>query len=221
MAKSNKDIVALLRSKLDVSAVVKANVTQSFDQLAAVLQNLTNEYNAQAGEPLFRFEKLSHNVLQLTADADTLVFMLYSDMFQFDRDHDVWKTDYMAEDPSRGFSGIISIYNFVTSSIKYNRDEDVGYLVARVFVNKERMYFVEGKRQRGTGHTSFGKRQIGEAEWRKIVETALRYSIEFDQLAPPYEHVIAMNVAMLNQNVVNTKYKANKRLGFTFRCDDV
>ena len=50
---------------------------------------------------------------------------------------------------------MINIYNFLADSFKYNRLNDVGYLVGRVFLNKDLHYFVEGKRQLGFLYNDF------------------------------------------------------------------
>ena len=44
---------------------------------------------------------------------------------------------------------MINIYNFLSDSFVYDRERDLGYLVARVFLNKEGHFFVQGKKQLG------------------------------------------------------------------------
>ena len=55
------------------------------------------------------------------------------------------KQKYVKEDKMRSFCGVIHVYNFLNDSFKYNRLNDVGNLVARIFVNKDKHFFVEGE----------------------------------------------------------------------------
>ena len=59
----------------------------------------------------------------------------------------IWTTKYVQKDELNSYSGIINIYNFLTDSFKYDRIDDLGYLVGRLFINRHSHYFVEGKRQ--------------------------------------------------------------------------
>ena len=68
---------------------------------------------------------------------DVLFFSMHSNIFEFDRDHSVWKLSYVEEDKMRSYCGIINVYNFLSDSFKYNRFDDLGYLIGRIFVNKD------------------------------------------------------------------------------------
>ncbi|MDQ3073059.1 MAG: hypothetical protein M3Q97_07355, partial [Bacteroidota bacterium] len=83
----------------------------------------------------------------LKFSGDTLYFMMHTNVFNFPPEHAIHRTDYVREDPLRAYCGMIMIYDFLSDSIKYNRLNDIGYLIARVFVNKEGHFFVQGKRQ--------------------------------------------------------------------------
>ena len=43
-------------------------------------------------------------------------------------------TSYVKEDKNRSYCGVIHLYNFLADSFKYNRLNDVGYLIGRVFI---------------------------------------------------------------------------------------
>jgi hypothetical protein len=43
-----------------------------------------------------------------------------------------------------GYFGVVNVYNFLSDSFRYNRERDLGYLVARIFLNKEGHFFVQG-----------------------------------------------------------------------------
>ena len=91
---------------------------------------------------------------------DILLFMMHTNVFEFSRDHQVMKTPYVREDTRRSYCGVIHIYNFLADSFAYQRDNDLGYMIGRVFVNLERHYFIEGKRELGMLYTNFNTSEI-------------------------------------------------------------
>ena len=71
-------------------------------------------------------------------------FHMESNVITFNEDFPMMPSPYISTDPSRKYFGQITIYNFLSDSIKYNRLEDPGYLVARLLLNNENHFFVEG-----------------------------------------------------------------------------
>ena len=121
----------------------------------------------------------------------------------------------------RSYCGVINIYNFLADSFKYNRINDLGYLVARIFINKDKHFIVEGKRQSDEVVKDFAIDTISPGVIRQIVETAIQYSIEFDLLMPVYDQVKVATVDQMRQKMSHSKMVTGKRLGFTFNSDDV
>ncbi len=216
MEKTNlrDSILATLKNK----SVTKQNIYNititEFDRLKTVLTYMADEYNAQlTGHQELELQMIDHGsyVIQLKIAGDMLVFVMHTNVFQFDRDHEIWKKPYVVENPMRTYSGVVSIYNFLADSFRYDRDEDPGYLIARVFINQERAFFVEGKRQRRMGVNNFGTSSIDADAWQKIVETAIRYAINFDLLVPPYESVNIISLTQMKNEIMNSKIKTGKR----------
>ncbi len=150
---------------------------------------------------------------------DILVFFMHTNVFEFDQSHGMWNTSYLKEDELRAFCGMINVYNFLADSFKYNRVNDVGYLVARLFVNKEHHYFVEGKRQLGFLYNDFVNEIITNEKIRKIIESSILYSMDFDLLTPPYDAMKEVSVHDVIQVTNAMNIKTGKRLGFKFQAD--
>ena len=147
--------------------------------------------------------------------------MMHTNVFEIPRDHFVNKSSYVKEDKDRAYCGIINIYNFLSDSFKYNRADDLGYLIARLFVNKEKYFFVEGKRQLGFVYSNFGKKAIDKSSLLNIIQTAILYAMEFDLLVPPYDHAKIASVAQMNKKIQSSIIQTGKRLGFQFNSDDI
>lgn len=215
-------IVQLVAPKALLRQQVEAAMAQQFQSLCSLLEALAQEYRELLPQSVaVKFERPAAHVAIFTIDADVLVFAQHTDVFQFDRDHPVWQTPYVKASKDRSFVGVVNVYNFLSDSLKYDRDEDGGYLVARIFVNAENAFFVEGKRQRGVGVEHYGGQTLDEVCWRRFVETAIKYVAEFDLLVPPYEAVKITDYAHLKMAILTSKTKTAKRMGFSFNADDV
>ena len=129
------------------------------------------------------------------------------------------KLPYIKEDKERSFSGMINIYNFLTDSFDYNRDYDIGYLIGRLFVNKEMHYFVEGKREVGLLYSSFNTSIINKESITSIILSSMEYANNFDLLTPPFDEVKEITVGEIKQNTAAKRFVTAKRLGFEFQQD--
>ncbi|MCT4638014.1 MAG: hypothetical protein N4A72_09915 [Bacteroidales bacterium] len=152
---------------------------------------------------------------------ELLIFNMHSNIFEFDRDHQIWKLSYLKEDNLRSYCGVINIYNFLADSFKHNRLEDLGYLVARIFINNDMHFFVEGKRQLGFLYNNFGTDTLTKDKMEQVIASALNYTLEFDLLVPQYDTVKIANVAQINEKIETSKIATGKRLGYKFLADDI
>jgi hypothetical protein len=218
-------VVNTLRDKSVLKQRVFDNTATAFILVKDILKNLAKEVNGNLTgvDPRVRMEYTDRSNFdaQLKVAADILLFSMHSNIFQFDREHPAWKTAYIQKNKYNAYSGIINIYNFLADSFKYSRLEDLGYLIARIFINHENQYFVEGKRQMGMLFTNFGNEEFSRESLQKIVYTSINYSLEFDLLVPPYDAVKIASVGQAESKIQQTRLITGKRLGFQFNSDDV
>ena len=158
---------------------------------------------------------------QLQVANDLLIFQMHTDVFEFDANHIIWQNPYVQADKANSYCGVINIYNFLSDSFKFNRNADEGYLIGRVFINRERCYFVEGKRQTSLKAMGFGKGEIDRTALLGILESAICYAINFDLLLPPYEDNKRVTVDQFNTKMDNSKFVTGKRLGYEFNVEDI
>lgn len=224
-SKPKEIIVSTLLEKSGMKQEVYDKTFETFCHIKTVLHELSTELNSdlKSNEKRIRLEFRDRGKFEaeIRVAGDILIFSMHSNVFEFDRDHSVWKLPYVQANKLNSYCGMINIYNFLTDSFKYNRNEDLGYLIGRIFVNRESHYFVEGKRQMGFLYNNFGQAVISKEAIRKIIETAILYSLEFDLLVPPYDMVKIASVAQMNTKIESSKLQTGKRLGFKFNSDDV
>lgn len=156
---------------------------------------------------------------ELKVAGDTIIFHMHTNVFKLDQSHSLWRTSYLEEDEMRGYFGVINVYNFLSDSFKFNRDRDLGYLVARLFLNKENHFMAQGKRQLGFLYNDLAGNVLDPARLREVLHSIILYVIEFDLLAPPYDQVNQVTVSEMNELNANMQISTGKRLGFRFHAD--
>lgn len=216
-------IVKLMKEKVALKQTVAERTEEGFVLLKRMLRDLYSDLQGEVKRigkniPLEYKDRGDYRV-DFTLGDDYLVFQLHTNVFTFEGSHEVWKTSYVRDDASRSFVGKILVYNFLTESMTYNRPNDLGYLIARIFINKENHYFVEGKRQLGFLYNDFSSLEFNEEAVRKLLESAILYSLDFDPFTPPYDQVIQVTVGEIQETEVQAKIATGKRLGFRFQTD--
>lgn len=221
---SKKQIIDVLKHK----ASLKQSV---FRKTIDVFNDFKNEAEKLAEELKNDMDKIDETVVvefQVKGDfefhikfgGDILVFFMHTNVFEFPKNHNIWNNSYVKEDELRAFCGMINVYNFLADSLKYNRVNDIGYLVGRFFVNNDLHYFVEGKKQMGILFNDFINEAITPKKIRSIIESAILYSLDFDLLTPPYNNMREVSVMDIIEVTNAMKIKTGKRLGFKFQADN-
>lgn len=224
---SDKEVLILekIKKKSILKQKVYSNTYKVFNDLKSLLSEIEVDYNKKIEKDVikapFKYKEISNFQCELKVAGDLMLFQMHSNIFEFDRDHGVWKISYVQNNDMATFSGIINIYNFLADSFKYKRYNDLGYLVGRIFINKDFHYFVEGKRQMGFLYNDFGNAVINKEKLKEIVDTAIAYSLDFDLLVPPYDNMKVISVEQIEEKRQNAHIKTGKRLGFGFNADDV
>ena len=220
-----QDIINTIKEKSVLKQKVYDYTFESFGIVKEILKDMAGDVNGNLGniDPRVKLEYTDRSSFdaQLKVAGDILFFSMHSNIFQFDREHPAWKTPYIQKNKFNAYSGIINIYNFLFDSIKYSRQDDLGYLIARIFINHEKQYFVEGKRQMGMLFSNYGNEEITKKSLEIIISTAIQYALEFDLLVPPYDTVKIATVGQAEAKIQHSRVITGKRLGFQFNSDDV
>ena len=219
----NDEILNKLLTKSVTKQRVYQNTFEMFQLLKQNAKELSSEYKKELiknkNNIAFEYTDKGDFNAELKFAGDMLIMTMHTNVFEFPREHSILKSSYVTEDPMRGYCGVIYLYNFLADSFKYNRQDDLGYLVARIFINKDYHYFVEGKKQIGFLFNDFINGIIDKKSLRKILELAVNYCIDFDLLTPPYDNIKELNVGTILEITNNMNLKTGKRLGFMFRAD--
>ena len=219
-------ILATIINKSTLKQHIFDNTFTTFNELKDVLFEIASELDDDLDGKLDKRVRIEYRdrgkfEAQLQIASDLLIFRMHTDIFEFDSKHEVWENEYVKQEEDSSYCGIIDIYNFLSDSFKFNRNQDGGYLIGRIFINRERMFFVEGKRQTLVRAMSFGKSEINREALIAILESAINYAINFDLLVPPYEANKHVTIDQFNSKMDNSKFVTDKRTGFDFNVDDI
>ena len=218
-----KSLSDLVFNKGELKQHVYAATKETFELFRTTTREIIDlfkqERQVNGKDVRFEFTDRGDFEFEVKFAGDVLIFMMHTNVFEFSRNHEVMKTPYIREDPKRSFCGVIHIYNFLADSFLYQRDNDLGYMIGRVFVNMDKHYFIEGKRELGMLFNNFNTSLITNESVQSIVESAIEYTTNFDLLTPPYDEVKLVSVGEMRTNFNKKSMVTGKRLGFHFQAD--
>ena len=226
MSTLREKILEAIVRKSTLKQQIFDNTFSTFNDLKETLFEMASEIDDELDGKLDRRVRIEYRdrgkfEAQLQVASDILIFQMHTDIFEFDANHIIWQNNYVQQNKENSYIGVINIYNFLSDSLKYNRNADEGYLIGRIFVNREKCFFVEGKRQTLVRPMGFGSRKIDREALVAILETAINYALNFDLLMPPYEENIRVSVDQFNTKLDNSKFTTGKRLSYDFSIDDI
>lgn len=219
-------IKELLVSKSGLKQQIFDNTNALFTELKDALHEFSTEIDEELDERIDKRIRIEYNdrgkfEAQIQIAGDLLLFVMHTNVFNFERDHRIWHNPYVQADKANSYCGVINIYNFLADSFKYKRAEDEGYLIGRIFINRENKFFVEGKRQDSWKVDSFGSENVSREAILEILEKAILYALGFDLLVPSYDTVKQVEAEQFLSRQENTRLQTGKRLGYEFRSDDI
>jgi|TARA_B100001564_G_scaffold30872_1_gene22682 hypothetical protein len=218
----NQDLLFnLIKDKGVLKQDVFSNIILNFKVLKNVLKEIGDDLSDRMSNVdervIIEYKDSGEFEAQLRVAGDLLIFQMHSNVFKFNLENSLWKSSYLSENPNRGFCGLINVYNFLNDSFKYNRSNDLGYLIGRLFINHENHFMVQGKRQLGFLYNDFINAVIDKEKLKSIVQSAILYSLDFDLLIPSYDLVNQVSVNQVKQVGDDLKLRTAKRLGFVFQ----
>lgn len=222
-ATNQKTLIRTLIEKSTLKQDVYQKTMDVFNEFKNVSESFVKSNAAaikKAASPLlFEYNDRGKFEFQLKFGSDILIFFMHSNVFEIPRDHIMMKSSYIREDKNRSYCGIIHIFNFLADSFKYNRSNDIGYCIGRIFVNRDNHYFTEGKREIGLLYNNFPGSNLDRKAIQTILHSSILYTLNFDLLTPPYDNIKEVTVAEMQTTLDTMSIRTGKRLGFRFQAD--
>ena len=221
------DISEKIINKLTKKAATKQEVYRVcksfFDMLKEVINELSEELSKNV-LPLDKHVKIVYTnkgefEIELKFSGDILIFHMHTNTFLFDKNHHIWNSNYVKEDKFRAYCGVINIYNFLSDSFKYKRVNDLGFMIGRLFINKEKHFFTDGNGKMSFLHNNFQNDILDKNKLKNIVCELMLYAMDDELISPPLTEVQVVSLHQINQMSQNMKLKTAKKLGYKFNSE--
>lgn len=206
----------LLESKSTAKQAAYKHIVDAFEQLAKESQRITTELikktHVTDDDITVHFKFLNDQEFEIKLAGDLLIFVLHTNVVTFDESHEVMQESYIKDNTVNRYFGQIMIYNFMADSVKFGRINDPGYLVARILINHENRFIVEGQSGLKDKFSKISEKPITPDDLNTIVQQTLMIAIDNDLIAPPFPEVRSIT---LNQKLERTQEMgAGQKIGF-------
>jgi len=224
MTSAEELILQSIKDKSLLKLNLSERMTHSFEEFKATAKEFVLNLKQKVAEidkrlEIVYIEKSSYS-FYIRTGSEIIIFEMNPSIYLFDSSHKVWNLPYIQEDSGRAYCGQISIYNFLADTLKFKRELDIGYLIGRIFINKESHFFIEGKRQMGFLYNNFSGDVMTPEKKKEIIESAVLFCLNFDLLIPPYDAVQEATFSQISESAQIVNAATGKRLGFRFSKDE-
>ncbi|RZK48556.1 MAG: hypothetical protein EOO99_09550 [Pedobacter sp.] len=203
---------ALYRSTLEVFGTMKT-------LLSKIATRMHQDYGVKDPSVEIQYKENNQFEAQLKFSGDMLMISMHSNIFNFHDGHSIYQNPYIKADESLSFCGVIYLHNFLADSIKYNRLSDEGSLVARILVNKEKHFMVEGDGALGFLYEDLAMNVVSEEKLIDIIERSILICLDSDLILPPFAMIKDITLHQKQSITAASGYPTGKRLGYLFNSE--
>ncbi|QSE99027.1 hypothetical protein [Fulvivirga lutea] len=220
-----KHIARLIETKSSVKQETYRNLCHNFKTLEKEAKNVVKQINEELTEKdkgvTLSVTKINDQEFHVKVAGDLLVFILHTNIIVLDAAHRYNKSPYVQENEMRKYLGQINIYNFMADSFKYNRLNDPGYLIARLFCNYENHFLVEGERQLSFMYENVSEKPVTNTDLNIVSQLVMSQCIDNDLVTAPFPDI---RVISLHQKIEKTQalgggYKIGFQMSYQQKLD--
>src|SRR5688572_24644710 len=175
-------ITKLLESKSAAKQTTYKHLLAAFSLLSKeskrVITELKKKANPNDKDVTIEFNGVNEHEFHVKLAGDLLIFVLHTNVVTLPDDHVIMQDPYMKLNEVNRYFGQIMIYNFMSDSLKFNRVNDPGYLLARLMINHDNRFFIEGEGQLATLFNKISDQPLALETLNALVKLALAIAIE-------------------------------------------
>ena len=217
--KALNEILDQLKSKACLKQKAFKNIVDVFASLKLEAEDISVQLNTKIQEVDKSVEvELSEKneyEFHVKVGSDVLIFTLTTNIVTFKNEYAVMQSEYVQEKEERRYFGQILIYNFMADSLKYGRLDDPGYLIARVLINHEDHFYVEGVEQLNFLFSDITNNIISKEWLRLVIEKCISAAIDMDLIGANYPDI---KITTLKQKMKDEKPMGEgQKLGFQMK----
>lgn len=220
MNQCNQDILKLLAGKSSTKQFVFRNTREQFKIFKEVIRNIASQLNENIckidKEVVVEYFDRGDHEAEIRFSGDTIIFHMHTNIFTFEPSHFIWQNSYVKNNPMNAYFGVINMYNFLSDSLKYNRPNDYGQLIGRIFVNRENHFFMEGNKQFNFLYRDVAVDLLDKTKMKEIIEKSIMMALDFDLTTPPITESRVVTVNQIRNDSNEFRVRTSKKLGFRF-----
>lgn len=206
-------ISSLLISKSKVKNQIFDQTKVLFEKVEERAQSLIQLLQNRLDTPDLTFSVVRKGEfeIQVKIAGDLIVFLMHSNVVTLPESHGYIQSDFVNQQPLRKYLGQINVYNFMADSYKYNRVFDSGYLIARIMMNLEERFFVEGEQLRYR-YADLSQDKISDETLDELLSDLFMVAIETDLVATPISAIRQIQMGELQ--TMSAKAGTGQKIGF-------
>jgi len=217
--KALNDILNQLKSKACLKQKAFKNMMDVFASLKQEAEALSVKLNEKIQEidksVVVKLSEKNEFEFQVKVGSDVLIFTLTTNIVTFKNEYAVMQSEYVQEKEERKYFGQILVYNFMADSLKYDRLDDPGYLIARVLINHENHFYVEGVDQLNFLFSDISNNIISKEWLRLVIEKCISAAIDMDLIGANYPDI---KITTLQQKMKDERPMGEgQKLGFQMK----
>lgn len=205
----------MLENKSTAKQTTYKNILAAYDTLLVEAKNVVDVLSQKAhpsNQDVTLGLTIEHeHEFQVKLAGDLVIFVLGTNIVTFEDNHSIMQEDYIKEKEVNRYFGQIMIYDFMSDSLKYNRTNDPGYLLARILINHENRFFIEGEKQLAV-YNKISNEPITDNDLRDLTRLCLVMAIENDLVASPYQQVKSITLSQKLDHAL--ELSGSKKIGF-------
>ena len=205
----------LLENKSTAKQATYRHIVEAFSMFQNEAGRVVDELQRRAypddKDVTVEYNTVSEHEFDVKLAGDMLIFVMHTNVVTFEDSHPIMKEEYIIQNDVNRYFGQIMIYNFMADSLKFNRSNDPGYLLARLMINHENRFFIEGEKELSE-YNKISEGPITEEILRRIVKIVLRMAIENDLIAPPFKEVKSITLHQKREHT--PELGAGQKIGF-------
>jgi hypothetical protein len=213
-------IAALIETKSAIKQKTYRTLCKNFKDFEKEAQKVIKQINEKIivkdKDIKLSVSRISDQEFHIRIAGDLLIFLKHTNIIKLDETHGFSKSPYVQEEPFRKYLGQINIYNFMADSFKFNRLNDPGYLIARVFCNHENHFLVEGERQLNFMFENVSSKPLSTTDLNIITQLVISQSIDSDLITSSFPdiRVISLNEKIKNTQALGGGYKIGFKMSY-------
>jgi hypothetical protein len=182
----------MLESKSTAKQATYRHICSAFaalsDEASKLIAELKRRAHPDDSEVTVEYNQVSEHEFDVKLAGDMLIFVMNTNIVTFEDGHPILKDEYVMSNDVNRYFGQIMIYNFMSDSLKFNRLNDPGYLLARLMINHDNRFFIEGDKDLQP-FNNISAEPITHEILSQLVKIVLKMAIENDLVAPAFTQV--------------------------------